>query len=243
MRSVSGHRACLPGLSRSALHSSETVLALLPSGQVASHAEEGGKVEMNLDEIQKHMQERDFAANGVFVGQLADETRAQANERILRQLADDVPDLVAEVVTLRRDLYLERAGEAVELEQLKLQNERLQKIAEIAKAHQCAAKRYEVEGKPLTRCELCEALSEVTQTEKWPHAHDGQILAIVDGVPAFVCTDTCHPEQRNSVGPAGPAGGSGGNYPATDRRVGGVSGICPRCKQPVDNVIHFCPVQ
>lgn len=42
-----------------------------------------------------------------------------------------------------------------------LQVEALQKVAEIARAHQCARKRYEVEGKPLTRCELCEALEGV----------------------------------------------------------------------------------
>lgn len=60
---------------------------------------------MNIDEIKKHMQERDFAANGVFRGQLADETRAAARLRVLRQLADDVPDLVAEIerINLKKD--------------------------------------------------------------------------------------------------------------------------------------------
>lgn len=71
---------------------------------------------MNLDEIRGHMQERDFAANGVFKGQLADETLDQARVRILLQLADDVPDLLAE------------------LERAKLQSQELQKRSEIQKA-------------------------------------------------------------------------------------------------------------
>lgn len=68
---------------------------------------------MNLDEIRKHMQERDFAVNGVFKGQLADETRAEARERVLRQLADDVPDLVVELerVNLQIDALKKMAGE------------------------------------------------------------------------------------------------------------------------------------
>jgi hypothetical protein len=50
-----------------------------------------------------------------------------------------------------------------ERDSMKLQVEQYRKIVEIAKTHQCAAKRYEIDGKPLTRCELCDALAALVE--------------------------------------------------------------------------------
>lgn len=66
---------------------------------------------MNLDEIRLHMRERDFAANGLFPRQQSGERPDDVQRRILLQLADDVPGLVAEVDRLNLQIDEMRDGD------------------------------------------------------------------------------------------------------------------------------------